>query len=184
VANSVGFLHLKQRRMNEIWKDIPGYEGLYQVSNLGVIKSLSRKIFNNKYYRITKDKLLKIGISKHGYCNVELSKNCKRKNFKVHQLVAMAFLNHTPCGFKLVVDHINDNKIDNRLENLQVVTTRYNSHKTQVSYSSNHKGVSWDSRYKKWRSVIHFNKKYIHLGYFNCELQASEAYQNKLKEII
>ena len=166
---------------NEIWKDVPGYEGFYQVSDLGNVKSLSRKIWNGKVFFISKDKLLKPGVD--GYCNVELSKNCKRKNFKVHQLVAMAFLGHIPCGFELVVDHINDNPLDNRVENLQIVTQRENSHKTQGKYSSKYKGVTWGAHANKWISGIYLNGKRIHLGIFENELDASFCYQNKLKEL-
>ena len=95
----------------------------------------------------------------------------------------MAFLNHTPNGNKLVVDHINDDKTDNRLDNLQVVTQRINTCKTQDRYTSNYKGVSLYKRTNKWISKININGKLIHLGYFNCELSAALAYQNKIKEI-
>lgn len=163
--------------MEEIFKDIPSYEGLYQVSNLGNVKSLN-------YNKTKKEKILKSNKNSLGYKNVGLSKNGKVKSITVHQLVAMAFLNHNPCGFKLVIDHRNDNKLDNRLENLQVVTTRHNSHKTQGRYSSKYKGVHWHKHTKKWCCSIMINSNPTHLGYFNCELAAHLAYQNKLKEII
>ncbi len=170
--------------MEEIFKDIPGYEGLYQVSNLGNVKSLPKEQRCTNGYRVTKEKILKQSIDGGGYFNVGLSKNRVAKTRKIHQLVAVAFLNHTPCGFKLVVDHINDVKTDNRLENLQIVTTRFNCKKTQDKYSSQYKGVSWHPPMQKWVSHIRINGKGFHLGYFNCELAAHLAYQNKLKEII
>lgn len=161
----------------EVWKKIPNYEGLYEVSNLGNVKSLG----NDK---TRKEKILKAGINSQGYCHVGLVKDKQRNFFKVHQLVAMAFLNHIPCGYKLVVDHINDTPLDNRVENLQIVTQRFNANKTQVKYTSKYKGVSWHKNNFKWISNILINKKRIHLGYFNTELEASVAYQNKLKEIL
>jgi len=156
----------------EIWKDIPNYEGLYQISSLGNVKSLHRQI------------KMKIYIDKFGYYNISLRKKNSRKRWKTHQLVAMAFFGHTPCGNKLVVDHINDIKTDNRVENLQIVTNRYNTYKTQGKYSSQYKGVHFKNENKKWRSAIQINGKLKHLGYFNCELSAHLAYQNKLKEIL
>lgn len=150
----------------EVWKSIPNYEGLYEVSSLGIVKSL----------RFNKEKILSQG--KIRYCNVVLWKNSIGITRTAHQLVAEAFLNHTPNGMKLVVDHINDNKLDNRVENLQIVTTRFNAYKTQGKYSSKYKGVSWDKKLNKWRAMISINGKLKHLGYFNCELLAYQAYEN------
>lgn len=161
----------------EEFRDIPGYEGLYQVSNLGNVKSLN-------YNRTCKEKNLKTRIDGNGYYQVGFCKNGEVKTFKVHKLVAMTFLNHKPCGHKLVIDHLNDIKTDNRLENLQIVTQRENVFKTQGRYSSQYKGVSWSKQKNKWVSNILINKKRIHLGLFNCELAASISYQNKLKEIL
>jgi len=170
--------------MNEIWKDVIGYEDRYSISNLGNLKAKSYVKERGKYSSKTKEKILSKHIGRHGYMIFKLCKNKKTKTYKIHQLVAMAFLNHTPCGFKLVIDHINDNKLDNRLENLQVVTNRFNSHKTQGNYSSNYKGVNWHKASKKWTSQIIINKKKIYLGLFKCELAAHITYINKLKEIV
>jgi hypothetical protein len=160
----------------EEFRDIPGYEGLYQVSNLGRVKSLG----NNQK---RKEKILNPRVSTWGYNQVLLSKNKIIKNNLVHKLVAMAFLNHIPCGHKIVVDHINDNKLDNRLENLQLISQRENVFKTQGKYSSKYKGVCLHKKLNKWVSNIQINGINIYLGLFNCELAAHQAYQNKLKEI-
>lgn len=165
--------------MEEIWKDIANYEGLYQVSNLGVVKSLSRPIKRNGYF-ICEEKILKNGLSKNGYYTVSLN----GKSYYIHKLVAIAFLNHTPCNYKLVIDHKNDNQLDNRVNNLQIVTQRENACKTQGRYSSKYKGVSWHKRRNKWVAGIRIDGKSIYLGAFNCELAASISYQNKLKEIL
>lgn len=168
----------------EIWKDIPNYEGIYQVSNLGRVKSLSRENYSGKGIKISKEKILKYSISIYGYACYRLSKLNNPKDFRGHQLVAMAFLNHIICGHKIVVDHINDNRLDNRVENLQLITNRENAYRTQGKYSSQYKGVSWCKRGKKWRANIRLNKKSFSLGYFVNEYDAHLAYQNKLKEIL
>jgi len=157
--------------MEEIWKDVPGYEGMYQVSNLGNVKSL---IYN-------KERFLSKVIDKR-YYQVGMYKNKKKTTRKIHQLVAEAFLNHTPCGLKLVVDHINNNTLDNRLENLQIITHRENVYKIQDKGSSKYKGVCWCNTFNKWKTNISIKNKSIHLGYFTNELDAHKAYQNKLKE--
>jgi hypothetical protein len=166
----------------EIFKDIPEYEGLYQVSNLGRVKSLSKKIWNGKGYFISKERILKPGLSRK-YLSVMLSKKAKFKTFKVHQLVAKSFLNHFSDGTnKLVVDHINNIKTDNRLENLQIITQRENSSK-DTKGTSKYTGVSWCKVKKKWVSRLKLNGKYLHLGYFHCEIEASNAYQKTLNGI-
>ena len=161
----------------EIWKDIPGYEGLYQVSDLGRVKSLNYQ--NSKH-----EKIMVGGINGRGYRHVCLRCNGVQKTKKIHQLVAITFLNHKPCGMELVIDHINDNILDNRLKNLQIVTNRFNVCKTQGQYSSKYKGVSWNKKMNKFQSYIGINKKRIHLGTFDCELAASYAYQKALKELL
>ena len=167
----------------EVWKYVKEYEGLYKVSNLGRVKSLERiKMLRGKYPYVMKEKILKLIVHSTGYMSITLYKNNNQKSFKIHQLVAISFLNHTACGYKLVVDHINDNPLDNRVENLQVVTARYNAYKTQNKYSSKYKGVSWCKTHNKWKSRIMINKKSISLGYFKNEKEAWLAYINKLNE--
>lgn len=165
----------------EIWKDIKGYEGLYQVSNLGNIKSLERKA---KHFRggdlIVKEKLLKLNKDSTGYFAVGLSKNGIVKSHKVHQLVVNEFLNHKPNGHNIVVDHINNIKIDNRLENLQLISHRENSSKDKKGYSSKYVGVCWNKNLNKWMSSVQINGKIKHIGYFISEYDAHLAYQNKL----
>lgn len=158
----------------EEFRDIPGYEGLYQVSNLGRVKSFWNKT----------EKILKPAKNSNGYMQVVLCKSDIKKGVTIHQLIAMTFLGHEPCGHGLVVDHINNDKTDNRLDNLQVVTHRFNVYKTQGKGTSKYKGVSWFKDRNKWRTQININGKFNHLGYFNCELAAHQAYQNKLKEIL
>ena len=159
----------------EVWKDVKHYEGLYQVSNLGRVKSLKRK------GRLT-DLILKSGVSDSGYNVVGLSKYCVIKTRTVHQLVAIAFLNHTPCGYDLVVDHIDCNKRNNSAINLRLVKHGDNVW-ADTETTSKYKGVSWREDRQKWRAQITRNSKTKYLGMFTCELAAAKAYQNKLKEI-
>jgi hypothetical protein len=107
--------------MEEIWKDIPGYEGKYQVSNLGRVKSLSKKLScvrNGKTaFRVTKEKIMKPYIPKNGYARMDLG---GRNTNLVHRLVAKAFIpnpENKPC-----VNHIDGNPSNNNLHNLEWCT--------------------------------------------------------------
>lgn len=154
--------------------DIKGYEGRYQASSLGNIRSL------------LSSKNLKPATHKKGYLYVSLvGENGKTKSFRVHQLVAMAFLGHEPCGMKVVVDHINHDKTDNRLDNLRLVDNRTNSNNRRNAGSSKYTGVSIarNNKYKKWQSKIQVSGKRIHLGYFRTQEEAHNAYQQKLMEL-
>jgi len=161
------------KNQKEVWKDVLNYEGIYQISNLGRVKSL----------KFGKERILRVGVDGNGYLNANLSKNGKVKSRCVHQLVVIAFLNHTPCGLELVVNHINFNKTDNRVENLEVITNRENTNKKHLKSSSQYTGVSWYKPTGKWASHIWINGKLKNLGLFMDELEASNAYQNALKNI-
>ena len=163
--------------MEEIYRDIPGYEGRYQVSNLGNVKSLIR------------NKLLKPGRNHFGYLVVNINKSPGEscRCFFVHQLVAMAFLGHLPDRHKITVDHINGVKDDNRLENLQLTTNRENvsrGKKLKKNKSSQFTGVChYPQRKNPWFASIQINKKVKCLGYYPTELEAANAYQTALNQI-
>lgn len=109
----------------EIWKDIKGFEGLYQVSNLGRVKSLKRFRKGKDGSLVTvKEKILKPLITK-GYYQVLLCKQAIKKKYLVHRLVWSAFNGSIPEG--LQVNHINEIKSDNRLENLNLMTAKENT---------------------------------------------------------
>lgn len=168
----------------EGWKDVIGYEGIYQVSDLGNVRSLDRIInYSNGGKRLLKGRILKPGINSVGYYIVGLHKNRNQKTNQVHQLVAESFLGHTPCGYDLVVNHINKNKLDNNLYNLEVITHRENISVKSSKNTSKHTGVYFRKDSKKWSSRIYFNGALNHLGCFKNEYEAHLAYQKKLKEI-
>lgn len=151
--------------MKELWKDVIGYEGLYQISDLGRVKSLKRRF-------VITDRILKNKIGSDGYEQVGLSKNGVAKTICIHKLVAIAFLSHTPCGMKLVVDHIDNNPLNNKLSNLQIISNRENTRKDSKS-----KGAYWHKGMKSWVSSIYMNGKLKHLGYFSTRQEALDKHK-------
>lgn len=110
----------------EIWKDIPGYEGLYQVSNKGNAKSLSREIWNGKGYYLREEKMLSNSPNPMGYNRVVLrDEDGKSYYVGVHYLVLMSFVGPKPEGY--TVCHIDNDKMNNKLENLRYDSLRENS---------------------------------------------------------
>lgn len=165
---------------DEVWKDVPDYEGYYQVSNKGRVKSLSRTL---SIGRFLKEKILKNGFDGRGYSKVILCKNTFIKTYKIHKLVAICFLNHKPNGLKLVVNHKDFNRLNNQIDNLEIVTNRENTNKKHLKSRSKHTGVTWREDRNKWHSQIYINGKQKHLGYFNNEIEAGKAYQEYLKNL-
>jgi len=160
----------------EQWKDIPGYEGLYRVSDLARVKSLTRERSNGFGMYTIPTKILTQTNAGHGYLHVALSKDKKGTHFKVQILVAMAFLGHVPCGYLRVVDHKFQNRKDNRIVVIQIITQRKNTNKKHLESSSTHTGVYFHNTHKKWCSAIRILKEKIHLGAFEKEEDAANAY--------
>ncbi|MBN2661602.1 MAG: HNH endonuclease [Tannerellaceae bacterium] len=110
----------------EIWKDVAGYEGLYQVSNLGRVKSIPRKVTNGTGGEFfTKPKIMNRHKDTSGYHAIALCKNSKMKKTKLHRIIAKAFIPNPDN--KPQVDHINGIRTDNRLSNLRWVTPSENN---------------------------------------------------------
>lgn len=112
--------------MAEIWKDIPEYEGLYKVNQFGDVKSLYREGYQRgrwgmAYVRFP-ERLLKHEVKKSGYHYIGLTKNGKKKNFLVHRLVLLAFIGKSD----LQCNHLDGNKSNNNLENLEYCTPKEN----------------------------------------------------------
>lgn len=109
------------KTMEEIWKDIAGYEGHYKAGSLGNIMSLERQITNSRYGKgKIKQRLLKGQLKKSGYIEVQLRLDAVMEKFKAHRLIANAFISN-PLN-KPVVNHKNGIKSDNRVENLEWCT--------------------------------------------------------------
>ena len=159
--------------MKETWEKIKGYESDYLISSFGEVKSIKNG----------KECLLKKSKNTKGYYIISLCKNGKSKTFQIHQLVAIHFLNHVPNGLSSVVNHIDFNKNNNNVSNLEIVSNRENSNRKHLKSTSKYIGVSWDKNKNKWQSQIKKEGKTIFLGRFNSELDASIAYQNALNKI-
>ena len=102
----------------EIWKPVVGYEGLYEVSNLGKVKAI-------KWHRGEEEKEMKPYTTYKGYLRLRLTKNGKGKQFQIHRLVAEAFIPNPEN--KPYIDHINTDRTDNRVENLRYCTCKENN---------------------------------------------------------
>ena len=113
----------------EIWKDIKGYKGLYKVSNEGRIKSLARWIDGVNYgkpcKKYRKEKIMKTHKDRNGYMRVVLCKNTKHHSHQMHRLVYEAFNGEIPEGMQ--VNHIDENKINNNVDNLNLMTPKENT---------------------------------------------------------
>jgi len=101
----------------EIWKDIPGYEGKYQVSNLGNVKSMN-------YMHTKKEHILIKRVQPTGYHTVTFCKNGKAKQYLVHRIVYQTFAGEIPEGMQ--VNHIDENKLNNNIGNLNLMTPKEN----------------------------------------------------------
>lgn len=160
--------------MHENEYEIPGFP-FYKITSNGNVYS----------YKRGKKILMTPSISNSGYLLVGLRKEGKRKHIFIHQLMAMTFLGHVPNGHENVVDHINENKLDNRIENLRLISNREN-----VSIGKHKKrnlptGVSIHRIKGAYRDYIYFRAqiyldKGTHLGLFKSPQAASEAYQQAL----
>lgn len=110
----------------EIWKDIKGFEGYYQISNLGRIRSLDRIIeMKNGKTRKVKGKILKQSTSVHGYKVVCFRRNGKKENFRVHRLIGEAFIDNQDN--KPFINHIDGDKSNNDISNLEWCTAKENA---------------------------------------------------------
>jgi len=128
--------------MEEVWRPVDGYEGLYEVSNLGRVRTLPKIWYNGKNHATKQSKpsvLLKGSVTIYGYACVQLSKNGRVHGKMVHRLVADAFLPKTKD--KNQVNHIDGNKINNKLQNLEWCTAKENTdHAIKIGLKVSKKG--------------------------------------------
>lgn len=118
--------------MNEIWKDIPDYEGHYQISNFGRVKSL----------KFNKNKIIIPRKTKNGYFDINLCKNNYIKNYKIHRLLMLTFKSDNYFD-EAIINHIDGNKLNNNLDNLEWCTYQENSkHSYKIGLQTPTKGES------------------------------------------
>lgn len=119
--------------MKEIWKDIKGYEGLYQISNYGRVKSMKRYV--QGYRKDLRNEMILKAENHNGYKKIILTKDRYRKKFFVHRLVAMAFIPN-PNNYP-IINHKDENRSNNCVENLEWCTHEYN-----LNYGNRNKKLS------------------------------------------
>lgn len=154
----------------EVFKDVIGYKGCYEVSNIGRVRSL----------KFGKERILSIAIGNRGYKKVSLFLEGRRKDGHIHQMMAESFMGHVKCGLKIVVDHIDNDPLNNTISNLQLISNRENTSKDRKGGESKYIGVYRNKVQNKWFSSIWTNGRLKHIGTFNSELSAHIAYQKEL----
>lgn len=156
--------------MKEEWREVVGYEGLYQVSNYGNVKSYDRYVNCNGGKRLSKGRILKKVLNSDGYHVVCLHKDGKQCEGKVHRLVAEAFIpnpDNKPC-----IDHINRNRTDNMVENLRWVTPKENSNNELTLQSIRGENAYWFGKHHKEEAKEKISKR-NRKGICQCDLDGN-----------
>lgn len=169
----------------EEWKPIKDFEGLYEISNYGRVKSLAKSwISANGGIQTKNITPLKANIDSRGYYHVILAKNSINISYNIHHLVWDHFGDKKRNKQKIEIDHKDNIKTHNWISNLQLLTHRQNTTKYFASQKSSSKyiGVTWSKYAKKWQVAINIKAKINHLGYFINEIDASNEYQRALEE--
>ena len=153
--------------MQEEYRKIKGYEN-YSVSNFGVVR-------NDK-----KGRIFQQSFSTHGYKRVKLN---DRKYHATHRLIAIAFIPNPEN--KPFIDHIDNDRANNSINNLRWVSREENSYNTSISKSntSGVKGINWCKKYNKWEAKIQHKGKTYFLGHFTDIEEAKRVRQNKANEL-
>lgn len=156
----------------ENWIYVKGTDDKYMISDLGRIKP----------FKCSKTKILRLGIDKHGYFKVCLITNKIRRHIHLHQLMAICFLNHKPCGINKVVDHIDGDKLNNKLTNLQVISNGDNirKQKKRTNTLSKYVGVQYVKE-NSWRTTVQIDNIQYRLGTFKTQ---EEGYETRKKFLI
>jgi hypothetical protein len=154
--------------MEEIWKDVKGFEGRYQVSNMGRVKSLTRKCtLRNKVgdltERLVPERIISTSKTKRGYLIVSLNKDGKHHYYSLHRLVALHFCE----GYKpeFIVNHKDENPLNNHADNLEWCTYKYNSnYGTAIERQKN----------KQWKAIAQYDKNKNLIAIYKSGKEASE----------
>jgi hypothetical protein len=157
----------------EIWKTIEGYEN-YSVSTFGSVR--------NDVRVDKRGNMMKKSPDKDGYLRTSLTKNGKGTKFGNHRLVAIAFIPNLEN--KPLVDHIDNDVTNNRIENLRWCTNSENLRNARIVYAnkSGVRGVCWHSRDKIWTAQITINGQFFNLGSFNTLEEATLARQTRANQ--
>jgi hypothetical protein len=155
----------------EVWKDITGYECHYKISNYGNVKSIKKG----------KEFILCKSVGTSGYRINSLCINSNVKTLMIHRLVAETFIGNSNG---MQVNHIDGNKLNNNVSNLEYVSGRENIQKYYFTTINKTKrlGATYNKATKKWRSFIRVNGKQIYLGFYETELEASNVYNEAVKK--
>lgn len=173
--------------MNEMWKNVPGYERYYQISNLGNIRSKDRLTRNNRCRFIKKGKILKPQPNSNGYLRIYLVKDgSPKKYFFIHRLVALAFVENRDG--KPHVNHIDSNYLNNRADNLEWVTHSENMHHAiNKGRFGNHfektKKLLLEFNAKQQKAVIGTNIKTGEILRFKSIQEAGRYFNNRAGDI-
>jgi len=174
-----------EQREPEVWKPIPGYEGWYEISSWGNVRSLDRYVNHCSGVKLLrKAKNRKLNLRWH-YYKILLSKDDKHKVFNVHELVLLVY-----HGLKRekgqVINHIDLDKLNNYYKNLELVNIRENTSHYYKSTKKESKFISVtldrDRHVKKWAARIWLNGKNKTIGRFETEEEAHQAYLDALKK--
>lgn len=176
---------------NEVWKDISGYEGYYQVSNFGRIKSLKRTLEYSDGRVVTRRERIRKPLLSKGYHLMYLSKGDKQKYFSVHRLVAEAFIPNVEG--KPQVNHIDENKTNNNVDNLEWSTSKENSNWGTRNERIKYKNTGGHNRkpilkidplsgevlgeYKTQREAFESVGVYTHSGYIKNSIKRRVSYK-------
>lgn len=172
--------------MEEVWADILGFDGFYQISSLGRVRTcVALCVKRDRWEKGWPWRILKTS-NVRGYEYIRIARKEKGRSLKIHRILWEAFRGQIPVG--LGIDHINGDPLDNRIDNLRLATqqeqNRNKSRKTNRKMKGK-KGVyfiSGRALKKPWLAKIIINKKAIHLGYFVTELEAAKAYNEAARK--
>lgn len=164
----------------EVWRDVPGYEGRYQISNLGNFKSLAYSFTDSIGRVMHRPERIHDPIPNNtGYYCVKLNMGGKSVSWSRHLLVWDVFGNEKrKPGYH--IDHINNIKTDNRIANLQQITIRENSTKDKKNRTGTHCVQMWRGKY---RVIVCFNRKAYNLGCFIAKEEAAATYEKAIRQI-
>lgn len=164
----------------EVWKKIEGYEDIYEISNYGRIKSLSRLVNNHSgFKKLLKEKYLKNHISKTGYFVVDLKNNNVRKTFKVHRLIAIHFIEKVID--KNYINHIDGNKLNNEISNLEWCTIKENNYHAKKIGLKNDCGVNNSKSKLKIEDVFYIRNSNLKLKELALMFNMCESGISKIK---